>query len=563
MHLPPLIYDLALILIVAGGVSVLFKIIGQPTVLGYLIAGLLVGPQVKFFPTVADPENIKTWAELGVIFLLFVLGLEFSFKKLFQVGRPAVITATVEVVVMVGLGYFTGYFLGWSTTDSIFLGGILAISSTTIIVKAFEELGIKTQLFAGRVFGILIIEDLFAVVILALLASLSASQSFQGPQLALQMAKLIGFLAVFIPLGLWVTPRFLKLIHRFLNDEARVVLSIGLCLGTVLLVNVVGFTSALGAFIAGAFISETRDGEKIERFLKPVRDLFGAVFFVSVGMLVDVGSLAENWGVILLITVVTVGGKFGSTFLGMIMSRQDTRTAVQAGLSLAQIGEFSFIIATLGLSLGVLRPEVYPITVAVSVLTTFTTPYMIRAGLRLSGKKRRKKSSSPRLWDGHLVELEVHPDFKGVGQTLEELKIREKFGVSIVSIARGEQKILAPDRRQSIMPHDHLVVFGDEAQLEAFESFLKSQRFKVSDELETVFGLRRIELSPRSKWVGMSLHESGIREGLSGLVLGVERGSERILNPDSKSKLAVGDVLWIYCSLEKARAFNFTGPGQS
>lgn len=378
-HLPVLIADLALILAGAGLVTLLFKKLKQPLVLGYIIAGFIVGPHFNWLPTVNETENIKIWAEIGVIFLLFSLGLEFSFKKLIKVGQPASVTAVIEVIVMVALGYGTGQLLGWGTMDSLFLGGILSISSTTIIIRAFEELNVKTQRFATLVFGVLIVEDLVAIVLLVLLSTLALSQQFAGTEMLFSVLKLVFFLVIWFIGGIFFLPSFLKKTKKLMNDETLLVVSLSLCLLMVLFANKVGFSPALGAFIMGSILAETTQAEKIEHLVKPVKDLFGAIFFVSVGMLIDPKMLLEHAGPIALICVITIVGKIFSTALGSLISGQPLQTSVQAGFSLAQIGEFSFIIATLGDTLKVTSAFLYPIAVAVSAVTTLTTPYLIQS----------------------------------------------------------------------------------------------------------------------------------------------------------------------------------------
>ncbi|WP_442588872.1 cation:proton antiporter domain-containing protein [Pedobacter sp. AW31-3R] len=379
LHLPVLITDLGLILAAAGITTLLFKKIKQPLVLGYILAGLLVGPHIKFVPTVTDNESVHIWAEIGVIFLLFSLGLEFSFKKLVKVGGSASITAIVEVVFMLIIGFVAGKAMGWATMDSIFLGGILSVSSTTIIIRAFEELGVKHKKFAGLVFGVLIVEDLVAILLLVLLSTLAVSQQFAGSEMVFSILKLCFFLVLWFIGGIFLVPTFLKATRKLMNDETMLVVSIALCLLMVMLAVQVGFSPALGAFIMGSILAETTQAEKIEHLTKSVKDLFAAIFFVSVGMLIDPGILIDYALPILVITLATVAGKFLSSGLGALLSGQPLKTAVQTGLSLAQIGEFSFIIATLGLTLKVTSDFLYPIAVAVSAITTFTTPYLIKA----------------------------------------------------------------------------------------------------------------------------------------------------------------------------------------
>lgn len=400
-HLPPLIQDLAFILMTAAVVTILFRWLKQPVVLGYLIAGFLVGPHVPLVPTITDTASVTVWAEIGVIFLLFGLGLEFSFKKLAEVGKSASITAIFEIVFMLGIGYLVGQALNWSSMDSLFLGGILSISSTTIIVRAFEELGLKGRNFVSLVFGVLIVEDLVAILLLVLLTSVAVSQTLSGHELAFSSLKLAFFLTLWFVLGIYLLPIFLKRVRDYLTDETRLIVSIGLCLMMVLIGVKVGFSPALGAFVMGSLLAETREGHRIEELLVPVKNLFSAVFFVSVGMLIDPKILYEYFGVIVLLTGVTIGGKFLSSTLGALVSGRSLKNSVQAGMSLAQIGEFSFIIATLGLTLKVTSDFLYPIAVAVSALTTFSTPYLIKnsektfnwidARLSISFKERLKK----------------------------------------------------------------------------------------------------------------------------------------------------------------------------
>ena len=381
-HLPPLIEDLALILCAAGVFTLLFKRLKQPQVLGYLIAGFLTGPHFRLFPTVTDTHSIETWAEIGVIFLMFSLGLEFSFKKLAKVGGSAGITAIVEVLGMLLLGYLAGKGMGWSSMDSVFLGGILSISSTTIIIRAFEEAGVKTQNFARLVFGVLIVEDLVAILLLVLLSTLGASNQFQGPQLLMSLLRLGFFIIVWFLGGIFLIPTFLRRMKTWMNAESLLIVSVALCMGMVILCTKAGFSAPLGAFIMGSILAETLDAEKIEHLISPLKDLFGAVFFISVGMLIDPSMLVAYIGPILLITGITLLGKFLTSGLGALVSGQSLKTSVKTGLSLAQIGEFSFIIATLGLTLKVTSSYLYPIAVAVSALTTFTTPYLIKGGDR-------------------------------------------------------------------------------------------------------------------------------------------------------------------------------------
>lgn len=393
-HLPHLITDLALILAVAAVTTLLFKKINQPVVLGYIIAGFLVGPHTSLFPTVADPESIKTWSEIGVIFLLFSLGLEFSFKKLVKVGGSAFITALVGVTLMNLIGFLTGYLLGWTFMDRLFLGAILSISSTTIIMRAFAELGVRTKKFASLVLGVLIVQDLVAILLLVMLSTFSATRQFAGSELLIQILKLLFFLTLWFVGGIFFVPTFLKRANKLLNEETTLILSIALCLLMVVLAVTVGFSAALGAFVMGSILAETVHSEHIEELVKSVKNLFAAVFFVSVGMMIDPSVLVEYSMPILVIVLVIIVGMSISFTLGALLSGQSLKHSVQTGMSLAQIGEFSFIIASLGASFNVTSHFLYPIAVAASTFTTFTTPFMINASTPVYKFLERKLPSS-------------------------------------------------------------------------------------------------------------------------------------------------------------------------
>lgn len=377
-HLPHLIQDLALILIVAGITTLLFKRLKQPVVLGYILAGLLVSPNFKLFPTVTDIENVRVWADIGVIFLLFTLGLEFSFKKLMHVGGTSSITALIEVSAMLGIGFILGKLLGWPLMDCIFLGGIMSIASTTIILRSFDEMRLKGRKFAELVFGVLIIEDLVAVVLMVLLSTIAVSREFAGAQMLTSILTLAFFLILWFMAGIFFIPSFLSRVQKHLNNETLLVLAIGMCLGMVMLSSKAGFSPALGAFVMGSILAETTQAERIEHIVQPVKDLFGAVFFVSVGMLIDPKVLIDYSGPILIITLTLIVGKVLHVIAGALIAGQPLKRAIHAGMSMGQIGEFSFIIATLGVTLGVTSSFLYPIAVAVSAVTTFSTPYLIK-----------------------------------------------------------------------------------------------------------------------------------------------------------------------------------------
>lgn len=725
IHLPPLIRDLALILGAAGFTTLIFKKLKQPVVLGYIIAGLLVGPHFSIFPTISDLPNVQIWAEIGVIFLLFGLGLEFSFKKLTKVGGAASITAITEVIGMLAIGYVTGKLLGWSNMDSLFLGGILSISSTTIIIRAFEELGVKNQKFAGLVFGALIVEDLVAILLMVLLSTVSISQQFEGTEMINSVLKLGFFLVLWFVGGIFLVPTFLRKAQKLMSSETILVVSLGLCLLMVLLATEAGFSPALGAFIMGSILAETTYVEKIEHITQPVKDLFGAIFFVSVGMLIDPKVLVEYSGPVVIITLVTIFGKAISTLAGALAAGQTLKHSVQAGLSLSQIGEFSFIIATLGMSLKVTSDFLYPIAVAVSAITTFTTPYMIKysipiyefiqkkmpvkmndalvkysasaqttasvsewkllvrsffvhivlnvililgifllfsefiskiiyskvasgatgvaitfllsivcaapflwalvakrisfgiysklwsnnklrtsimaleivryvigfmllgfllrqyfsAGIAiaipiviiivlltaLSSRLRilynfieekfllnlnekeiidNRKNPAIAPWDAHIAKYSVFPHSSSVGKNLLEIGVREKYGVTIALIERGDLKIKAPDGNEKLYPYDKLSVIGTDEQLNSFKELIEPNMSSLPDDNE-VFSLQQIEVDKDSSLLNQSIRTLGIRGKAKAVIVGVERNGERILNPEASFVFQDGDVVWI------------------
>tara|TARA_B110001454_G_scaffold219191_1_gene251093 strand:- start:9448 stop:11634 length:2187 start_codon:yes stop_codon:yes gene_type:complete len=725
---------LGIILAVAGVVTLLFKKIGQPVVLGYLLAGFLVGPEVSFFPTVQENEEIKIWAEIGVIVLLFGLGLEFSFKKLASVGRGASITAITEVLFMLGLGYLLGQGFGWNTMDSIFLGGILAISSTTIIIRAFDELGFRQRRFVTLVFGVLIVEDLVAILLLVLLSTIAVSNTFEGAQLLTSAAKLAFFLTLWFLGGIFIVPWFLRKTRSLMNEETSLIVSLAMCLLMVLLATKSGFSPALGAFIMGSILAETPDGARIEHTLKSVKDLFAAVFFVSVGMLINLDALREHWFAVSVITIVTIFGKLFSSTVGALLSGQSLRVSLQTGMSLAQIGEFSFIIATLGLTLKVTSEFLYPLAVAVSAITTLTTPYLIKSsdatytwierrlpaewltrlrsntgienpniqssklaqemprvflnsvlvvGIALACSKWllpflakelpsegmaalvsvavamflslpslwaifSKARSVDKLmvriedvrqmsyqsvlglfgrallaifllgfivaqftsafvtfalaaslsmlmavlgfknfsktygwfetqflshlnekdkarinnekeypilapWDAHLATLDVHPNSSVVGRKLADIGIRESYGVTIAMIERGSQKILAPRRDDILMAFDRVSVIGNDDEVSKFKEIISKNSDLHTGVNVANYGLKSIFMSGQNPFIGKSIRESGIRETTDGLVVGLERNGERLLNPDAAEPILDGDLLWIVGNTEKIK----------
>ena len=725
VHLPPLIRDLALILSAAGMTALIFKRLKQPIVLGYIIAGFLVGPHLSIFPTISDLPNVQIWAEVGVIFLLFGLGLEFSFKKLAKVGGAATITAVVEIVGMLGIGYLLGQFLGWNTMDSIFLGAILSVSSTTIIIRAFDELGVKNQKFAGLVFGALIVEDLATILLLVLLTTISISQQVEGMEMVSSVSKLTFFLVLWFLCGIFIIPSFLRRIQKFMSQETMLIVSIALCLIMVFLASEAGFSPALGAFIMGSILAETTLVEKIEHIFQPVKDLFGAIFFVSVGMLIDPQILVDYAGPIAIVTVVTIVGKVITTGGGAFISGQTLKHSVQTGLSLTQIGEFSFIIAALGVSLKATSEFLYPITVAVSAITTFTTPNMIKYSIpiyefinkkipkpindtllkysasaqsvgsvsdwkkvvrsfaihigtnfilivgvfllfskflskiiyeridsggtgtvisliltlictapflwALVGKKvkhgihskfwqnnklripiialetlryglglilliflfaqyistgiaiavplvivislfvffsnrlqtfytsleqrflmnlnekeikENKKNPVIAPWDAHIAKYTVVPHASCVGQTLLKIGVREKYGVTIALIERGDLKIKAPDGNERLYPGDKLSVIGTDDQLIAFKDLVEPSVSTLPEDNE-LFLLQQIQVDGDSPLLNQSIKTLGLRGKAKAVIVGVERGGTRVLNPESSFIFNEGDIVWI------------------
>lgn len=378
MNIESLISDLAFILLLGAAVTVLFKWIKQPVVLGYIVAGFLASPHFVYLPSVTTEENIDFWAEIGIVVLLFSLGLEFSFKKLISSGGSAIVTALTVIAGMMGTGFIVGHALHFDTINCLFLGGMLSMSSTTIIIKAFSDLGLRQKKFASLVLAVLIVEDLFAVVMMVVLSSIAINNSVEGTDMLFSVAKLLFFLIIWFAVGVYVLPSALNRTRRFLNSETLLIVSMGLCLGMAVFSVYCGFSLALGAFVMGSILAGTSYAERIEHVVTPVKDLFGAVFFISVGMMVQPDILARYWGPILLLSAVVILGMITFGTFGMLITGQTLRVAIRSGFSLTQIGEFAFIIATLGMSLGVLDNTIYPIVVAVSVITTFTTPMFIK-----------------------------------------------------------------------------------------------------------------------------------------------------------------------------------------
>ena len=390
-----MIEDLALILVVAGLVTLLFRKLRQPIVLGYIVAGFLVSPHMPYLMSVVDKADVQTWADIGVLFLLFALGLDFSFKKILRMGLAPVIAALVIIFCMMVTGTLTGRLFGWSRMDCLFLAGMLAMSSTTIIYKAFDDLGLRQQRFANLVMSVLILEDVLAVVMMVMLSTMAGGAASVGGMMIGSIVKIVFFLVLWFVVGIFLIPPFLRRMRRLMDDETLVVVALGLCCAMAVISTTVGFSSAFGAFVMGSILAETIEADKIMRVVEPVKNLFGAVFFVSVGMLVDPHVLAAYALPIAVIVVAIIVGQAIFGTMGFMLSGQPLKTAMQCGFSMAQIGEFAFIIASLGLSLGVIADFLYPVVVAVSVITTFLTPYMMKASLPTYAYIERRL---PRRW---------------------------------------------------------------------------------------------------------------------------------------------------------------------
>lgn len=705
-------------------------------VLGYIIAGFLVSPNFDLLPTIVENDGVKTWAEIGVIFLLFGLGLEFSFKKMLKVGKIAIIPAMLGLGLTMLSGYILAYFLGWNSIDSLFLGGILAISSTTIIIRAYNELDVKSQKFAGLVTGILVLEDIFAVVLMVVLSTVAVSQTFEGLEMVFSLLKLVFFLVLWFVAGIYFLPSLLKSLKKYLSEESLLILSLALCFLMVVLASKAGFSPALGAFIMGSILAETPKAEKIEHGIKPLQNLFGAIFFVSVGMLIDPGMIVGYAFPILLATMILLFGKPLFVTVGSLISGEPIKVAIRTGMSLSQIGEFSFIIATLGLSLGVISDFLYPIAVAVSVITTFTTPYMIKLSdpfykyvertiplrwkeklddyslgaqqvseesdwkkflrfyftntmifsvvvitiiiistrfvhhfvehnpwehflvtmmtmlillpflwalafrtkmqdqLKNIWKKKNERGPlmalllgriglalffigflfnqmySPVIaffgvlltgsivyfnffkirriyynrieakfltnlhqreemlhnlepethiapWDSHIASFEIKAGMSFIGKTLQEIQLRERFGVNVAIIKRDELTINIPSREERLYPKDILSVIGTDDQLEIFRDFLAAEEAAiVRSEKETEITLHQLMLDNiHSSLIGQSIRNSGIREKTHGLVVGVERNQTRILNPESDFVFEPNDIIWIVGNEKRIQVF--------
>ena len=392
-ELPHLISDLALILIVAGVTTIVFKRLKQPLVLGYILAGFLAGPHMPYTPSVEESETMEVWSEIGVIFLMFSLGLEFSFKKILKGGASPIVAACFIMLSMWGIGCAAGHLLGWNPINCMFVGGMLAMSSTTIIYKAFDDLGLMTRRFANKVLSVLILEDILGIVVMVILSAVAVSNQFEGTELMLSLVKLGFFLLLWFLVGMWVIPTLLRHNRPFINKETLVIVSIGLCFLMVVIADAVGYSTALGAFMMGSILAETIEAERIDSAISSIKDLFGAIFFVSVGMMVSPSDLVAHWLPILVLVGAILLGQAVFGTMGYLLSGSSRSDALMSGFSMAQIGEFAFIIAALGESLGVTEGFLMPIVVAASIITTFLTPYMIKLAGRISEREKGERGS--------------------------------------------------------------------------------------------------------------------------------------------------------------------------
>ena len=737
-EIPYLVKDLALILMVAGIITIIFKKLKQPLVLGYIVAGFLVSPHMPYTMSVIDESDIKTWADIGVIFTLFSLGLDFSFKKIVKMGASPIIATVVIVFSMMMLGISVGHGFGWSKMDCIFLGGMLAMSSTTIIYKAFDDMGLRQQKFAGMVMSVLILEDILAIVMMVMLSAIAGGSNPDGEQMLGSIVKIGFFLVLWFIVGIFAIPWFLRSVRKLVNNETLLIVALGLCCGMAVLSTKVGFSSAFGAFVMGSILAETVEAEKIIKLVEPVKNLFGAIFFVSVGMLVDPKILVEYaLPILALVCTILVGQAILGT-LGFMLGGESLKSAMRCGFSMSQIGEFSFIIASLGLSLGVISNFLYPVVVAVSVITTFLTPYMIRLAtptylvmekhlpdklinvlnhfamshpsttqqskwksllkqmtintvaysilsaavitlmftfvlpfmrslfpgwrlhwyanaitglltiiiiapfLRAIVMKKNHSNEWKRLWvessinripllftifvrfvialgfifyicnyltrftnalmiiigvvvvslmiasrwtkkrsikmervfihnlrsrdimaqvngekkplyEGHLLDRDIHisefevpVDSTWGGKSLQQLHLRQRFGIDMSSIMRGSQRLNIPNGETIIFPGDKLQVIGNDEQLQKFATSIAQDIYPEDLEIEKrEMKLRQLIISSKSEFCGKSLIESSIRDKYNCMVVGLEEGQENLTKIAPSYVFQKGDILWI------------------
>ncbi len=539
-----MIEDLCIIMLTAGITSLLFKLLKQPVVLGYIVAGMLVGPHVMGQSWINNEENAETWGEIGVLFLLFSLGLEFSFKKLLKVGSTAIIGAGVIVVGMMIAGMLTAHLLGWGGMNAIFLGGMLCMSSTTIVFKAIEEAGLRSHRFAGVCFGILIVEDLFAVVLMVLLTSVAVKNEFEGKELLWQVGKLAMYIALWFVLGITLIPTFLQKFKKHLNDETLTIFSIGMCLGMVLLAVQSGFSSALGAFVMGSVLAETIDAERIEHLIQPMKNIFGAIFFVSVGMMIDPSLLLEYWFPITIITLVVIIGQIFFGSLGTLLSGQPLRVSLQTGFSLVQIGEFAFIIANLGQSLNVTDKSLYPIVVAVSVITTFLTPYIMRLAYpTLAFLENHMSESTKKMLESYTEKRQANKS--------------SSDKTSWASPAHRILKLLFLHIAMAPGINQFLRLFNE--NLYARERLAESKRGlerEVENSLISLeMNIAEVVVPPNSAFAGKALKDLNIRGVTGANIVRIIRGGININIPGGNHRLYPGDRIILAGSDTDVAAF--------
>lgn len=470
-----MIHDLCIIMLTAGITSLLFKFFKQPVVLGYIVAGMIAGPYMCGQSWIGDEKSVDMWGEIGVLFLLFAMGLEFSFKKLLQVGSTALIAAGTIVVGMMSAGFLLGRLLGWDEINSLFLGGMLCMSSTTIVFKAIEDMNLGGHKFAKVAFGILIVEDLFAVVLMVLLSSIAVNKQFAGTQLLMEIGKLIAYLVLWFVVGIAIIPTFLKKFRKHLNDETLTIFAIGLCLGMVLLAIGAGFSSALGAFVMGSVLAETIEAERIEHLVLPIKNVFGSIFFVSVGMMINPDLLLQYWLPIVIITFTVIIGQITFASIGTLLSGQSLKVSLQTGFTLVQIGEFAFIIADFGQTAGVTESSLYPIVVAVSVITTFLTPFIMRLsgpaetylnkhlspGIKLfleNYTQRKNTVSSDSVWKAYLRKVAITMLISGIITAFIYLIFFQTICPFILSKSTWLETFLNPDTASLVMKIIALII---------------------------------------------------------------------------------------------------------
>ena len=527
-----MIQDLCIIMLTAGITSLLFKLFKQPVVLGYIVAGMFVGPHMLGESWVSNAGNVETWGEIGVLFLLFSLGLEFSFKKLIKVGATAVTGAGVIVVGMMCTGMLTAHLLGWNSMNALFLGGMLCMSSTTIVFKAIEEAGLQSHRFAGVCFGILIVEDLFAVVLMVLLTSIAVKNEFEGQELIWQVGKLITYIIMWFVLGITIIPTFLKKFKKHLNNETLTIFSIGLCLGMVLLAVQAGFSSALGAFIMGSVLAETIEAERIEHLVQPVKNIFGAIFFVSVGMMINPALLVQYWLPIIIITIVVIAGQIFFGSIGTLLSGQPLRVALQTGFSLVQIGEFAFIIASLGQSLRVTDAKLYPIVVAVSVITTFLTPYIMRLAYpTLDFLESHMNEHTRKMLDSYTERKNQSESGKKHNPRVTHTRRIIRLALLSVSMAPGINSFLR--------------LFNE--NLYARERLAESKRGLEREAEKTLLSIdmniAEMDVPHDSAFAGKALKDLNIRNATGANIVRIIRGGININIPGGNHSLYPGDRL--------------------